>query len=95
MEQYNIPEAFCSKLRLSILSSLVSRELYYTDMKKITSATDGNISIQLKKLLNWGYVEAEKKIRNDRLATLYRITPKGLKEFELYVEFLEGILRRD
>nr|WP_288755530.1 transcriptional regulator [uncultured Anaerostipes sp.] len=53
-------EAFCSKLRLQIISNLVSKKLLFTELKKLTNASDGNLSVQLKKLEGWEYIKSEK-----------------------------------
>ena len=50
MKGYQIQEAFCSKLRLQIISNLISKKLFFTELKNLTNASDGNLSVQLKKL---------------------------------------------
>ena len=42
MKGYQIQEAFCSKLRLQIISNLVSKKLLFTELKKLTNASDVN-----------------------------------------------------
>ena len=54
MKGYQIQEAFCSKLRLQIISNLVSKKLLFTELKKLTNASDGNLSVQLKKIRRLG-----------------------------------------
>ena len=65
MKGYQIQEAFCSKLRLQIISNLVSKKLLFTELKKLTNASDGNLSVQLKKLEGWEYIKSEKKLINE------------------------------
>lgn len=93
MKIEEIPEAFGSPLRLAIISSLVTQQLLFTELKETTGATDGNLSVQLKKLTQWGYIEAKKVLSNGKLATLYRLSGKGLEEFEGYVSMLEQVLK--
>lgn len=66
MEISNIPEAFSLSIRLKLISSLLNGEKTFTDLKKITKATDGNISVQLTKLEEWGYIESTKAICGKR-----------------------------
>ena len=61
MKGYQIQEAFCSKLRLQIISNLISKKLFFTELKNLTNASDGNLSVQLKKLEGWEYIKSEKK----------------------------------
>lgn len=93
MEITNIPEAFTLPLRLSIISCLVNGEKTFNEIKSITEASDGNISVQLSKLQKWGYLESEKRIMKKRSQTVYSITQFGLNKLEEYVALLEGIVR--
>ena len=92
MKGYQIQEAFCSKLRLQIISNLVSKKLLFTELKKLTNASDGNLSVQLKKLEGWEYIKSEKKLINGKGVTQYQITETGIKQFEEYVVFLESVI---
>ena len=87
MKEYQIQEAFCSKLRLLIISHLITKKLLFTELKKLTNASDGNLSIQLKKLESWEYVKSEKKLMNGKAVTQYEITEMGIQQFEEYVDF--------
>ena len=49
MEINAIPEAFQTKLRLAVLSSLLTGKKNFRELKTITSATDGNLGAQIKK----------------------------------------------
>ena len=88
MKEYQIQEAFCSKLRLLIISHLITKKLLFTELKKLTNASDGNLSIQLKKLESW-----EKKLMNGKAVTQYEITEMGIQQFEEYVDFLESVIK--
>ena len=92
MEISNIPEAFSLSIRLKLISSLLNGEKTFTDLKKITKATDGNISVQLTKLEEWGYIESTKAICRKRPKTSYKITDFGIQQFEAYVNLLETLL---
>ena len=79
-----------SQLRLAIMSMLVSSEkVDFTHIKDETQAAAGNISIQIKKLQEAGYIKVEKTFRNNYPKTLLSITAKGRKAFETYVDELK------
>lgn len=79
-----------SQLRLAIVSLLIaSREADFNQVKEATKATSGNISVQIKKLQDAGYIEVVKSFKNNYQNTSLKITDKGLKAFENYVESLK------
>lgn len=90
-----ISEAFSSKLRLAIISSLVNQNMVFSDLKEATGTTDGNLSVQLKKLNNWGFINAKKIRYMDKLLTSYSLTKNGKTEFENYVLLLDSILKKE
>ena len=59
MEINTIPEAFQTKLRLAVLSSLLTGKKNFRELKSTTSATDGNLGAQIKKLNELGYFYGE------------------------------------
>lgn len=82
-----------SQLRLAIISMLVSSEkVEFTHIKDETKAAAGNISIQIKKLQEAGYINVEKTFKNNYPKTLLSITDKGVKAFESYVNDLKKYL---
>ena len=82
-----------SPLRLAIVSYLVSNmNSDFNELKEITAASGGNISVQLKKLEASGYVRIEKGFLNNYQHTKVSITPSGLKAFEAYVKVLKGYI---
>ena len=79
-----------SQLRLAIISMLVTSEkIEFTHIKEETKASAGNISIQIKKLSEAGYINVEKTFRNNYPKTMLSITDKGVKAFESYVKDLK------
>lgn len=79
-----------SQLRLAIVSMLVSSEkVEFTHIKEKTKAAAGNISIQIKKLNEAGYINVEKTFKNNYPKTMLSITEKGVKAFESYVNNLK------
>lgn len=92
MELPEIPEAFQSRLRLRIVSALIMGKKSFSELKDVTNATDGNLSVQLSKLEAWGYVSVEKLFVNRKPLTLCTLTDVGRKAFREYVEMLNAVL---
>lgn len=83
-----------SQLRLAVISLLIGTEVAeFTYLREQTGATAGNLSIQITKLKDAGYIEVEKKFRNNYPQTLCRITPLGQQKFTEYVNSLKDYLR--
>lgn len=79
-----------SQLRLSIVSILMAvEEANFSFIKESTKAAAGNISIQIKKLQEAGYIKVEKTFRNNYPNTTASITSKGIEAFETYVNDLK------
>lgn len=79
-----------SQLRLAIISLLVSvKEAEFSYIKEKTNATAGNLSVQINKLKEAGYVMVTKKFRDNYPLTLCKITPLGVLAFEKYVNDLK------
>jgi DNA-binding MarR family transcriptional regulator len=79
-----------SQLRLAIISMLVaSDKVEFTDIQSETKAAAGNISIQIKKLEDAGYIKVEKTFKNNYPNTILSITDQGIKAFESYVSNLK------
>lgn len=82
-----------SQLRLAIISMLVaSDKVEFTQIQSETKAAAGNISIQIKKLEDAGYIKVEKSFKNNYPNTMLSITDKGVKAFESYVNSLKKYL---
>lgn len=79
-----------SQLRLGIMSLLLSVEsAEFTFLKEKTNATAGNLSVQLDKLSEAGYITIQKTFKGKKPLTTCRVTKQGLKAFEVYVESLK------
>lgn len=83
-----------SELRLkivSILMGVVSAE--FNHIMETTGATRGNISVQLKKLEEAGYISINKSFGKSYPVTTCKITEKGGEAFESYVESISKYLK--
>ncbi len=82
-----------SELRLAIMSILLSAdEADFVYLKERTKSTSGNLSVQIDKLSEAGYIEVERGFVGKRTRTVCKITGVGIKAFEEYVESLKGYL---
>lgn len=82
-----------SELRLAIMSILLSAdEADFVYLKERTKSTSGNLSVQIDKLNEAGYIEVERGFVGKLTRTVCKITQVGIKAFEEYVESLKGYL---
>ena len=83
-----------SELRLAVMSLLVElEEADFVYLRETTHATAGNLSVQLDKLSEAGYISVEKTFEGKKPRTICRITPVGLQAFENYVDALKTYLK--
>lgn len=75
---------------MSLLISLEQAE--FTFIKEKTQATAGNISVQLDKLEQAGYISITKSFKGKRPLTTCKITKTGVAAFEAYVQALRKYL---
>jgi predicted transcriptional regulator len=82
-----------SQLRLAIVSILIGvKEAEFTFIKEKTNATAGNLSVQIQKLKDAGYIEVKKAFKENYPQTICSITDTGITAFETYVENLKSYL---
>ena len=82
-----------SQLRLAVMSILMNvEESDFVYLKEKTESTAGNLSVQLEKLSNAGYIAVEKGFLGRKPRTVCRITPQGRKAFEDYVDALKSYI---
>lgn len=84
-----------SQLRLSIMSILLSvEEADFVFIREATKATAGNLSVQIEKLGDAGYIEVRKFIEGKRPRTVCKITKEGISAFDEYVKALQSYINR-
>jgi len=82
-----------SQLRLAVMSLLISvKEAEFTFLKEQTNATAGNLSVQIQKLKEAGYIDVIKQFKDNYPQTICKITIPGVKAFEVYVKNLQTYL---
>ena len=83
-----------SQLRLAVMSLLISvKEAEFTFIKEKTNSTAGNLSVQVQKLKEVGYIEVNKQFKDNYPQTTCKVTPKGVEAFEDYVKALQEYLQ--
>ncbi len=81
------------RLRLGILSALVVQEsLSFTELRDLLQTTDGNLSVQARRLEVAGYVLCDKKFEGRKPRSTYRISSAGRVALEEYLEKLSSLL---
>ena len=81
------------RLRLGILSALAVQEsLTFTELRDILQTTDGNLSVQARRLESAGYVVCDKKFEGRKPKSTYRLSPSGRVALEEYLETLTNLL---
>ena len=84
-----------SQLRLAMMSLLIGvKEAEFTYIKEKTNATAGNLSVQIQKLKEAGYIDVLKQFSNNYPQTICKVTPKGVDAFEQYVKALKEYINK-
>lgn len=79
-----------NQIRLAVMSLLVTQEIAeFNELKVKTGATAGNLSVQVNKLKDAGYLLINKSFRNNYPLTTCKITVAGIDAFEKYVAALK------
>lgn len=82
-----------SQLRLAVMSLLISvKEAEFTFLKDKTNASAGNLSVQINKLKEAGYIDVIKQFHNNYPQTTCKITSRGIDAFEAYVKALQSYM---
>lgn len=91
----NLDPLLHSQLRLAVMSLLISLDSAdFTFLKEKTNSTAGNLSVQLEKLSEAGYISIEKSFKGKKPLTTCRVTAKGVLAFEEYVKALKQYINK-
>ncbi len=83
-----------SRIRLAIMAVLASMaQADFTFLKEKVGATDGNLSIHLKKLEEAEYISVQKSFLNKKPISHYKLTEKGQLAFKAYIDRLEQLIK--
>jgi DNA-binding transcriptional ArsR family regulator len=79
-----------SQLRLAVMSLLIGvKEAEFTFIKEKTNSTAGNLSVQIQKLKDAGYIDVIKQFKDNYPQTICKVTQDGVQAFENYVKVLQ------
>ena len=85
-------ELILSKTRLGIISSLLGGDkLEFTYLRNTLNLSDGNLSVQIRKLEEAGYIKVEKVYVDRKPKTFCKITSKGRKTIRDLIRKLENL----
>lgn len=88
-----IDDVIHGRLRLGIMAYLADAEVAdFNELKSALQATQGNLSIHLRKLEDAGYITIEKSFLARKPLTRARITQAGRKAFGVYLEAIGKLL---
>ena len=84
-----------SQLRLAIMSLLMTLEsAEFTFIREKTNSTAGNLSVQIDKLSQAGYISVDKSFKGKKPLTTCKVTKAGIKAFEEYVLALQEYIKK-
>ena len=83
-----------SQVRLAVMSLLVQAEsAEFAYLLENTGTTRGNLSFQISKLEEAGYLEVVKSFRKKYPLTTLKITEKGIDAYEKYIETISSYFK--
>ena len=82
------------RMRLGIVSALAASEsLTFSELKDLLKTTDGNVSVHARKLEEAEYIACTKSFEGRMPKTEYRLTDKGRRALEKYLDHMEALIR--
>jgi DNA-binding MarR family transcriptional regulator len=79
--------------RLGIVSALAANDRQtFAELKAVLKTTDGNLSVHARKLEEAGYIKVTKGFEDRKPRTEYRLTAKGRRALDTYLQQMESIL---
>ena len=88
-----ISDVIHGRVRLGVMAYLANAEAAsFTELKNSLNVTQGNLSIQMRKLEDAGYIRIEKKIVGRKPLTTIRMTKVGRSAFSAYIDVLSNVL---
>ena len=89
-----IDEVIHGRMRLGVMAYLVGAGTAdFTTLKERLQASDGNLSVQLRKLEEAGYVAIRKTFQGRKPRTEVSMTAAGRKAFARYLESMAGLMQ--
>ena len=95
-ENAKFDELILSKTRLGIISALIGGDkLEFTYLRNALKLSDGNLSVQIRKLEEAGYIKVEKIFVERKPKTFCKITSKGQKAVKNLISKLENLVNTE
>ena len=93
---HDIDDVIHSRIRTAIMAVLISvDEAEFTFIRDKINATDGNLSVHLRKLEENKYVSVVKEFVDRKPVTRYKLTATGRKAYEDYIKKLESLIKNN
>ena len=88
-----IDDVIHGRMRLGVMAYLASVEVAdFNELKALLKATQGNLSIHLRKLEDAGYIAIEKTFLGRKPLTQARLTPTGRAAFVRYLKAMQQLV---
>ena len=95
MEFKDLDPILHNELRLKVMAALDSlADADFVYLKELTKATAGNLSVQISKLEEAGYIKVSRSGEGRGSHTVCRITPAGIRAIKLYQQALLSYFSR-
>ncbi len=92
-DAYDFDPVLTSRVRLAILSALVSLdEAEFVQLKDLLQLTQGNLSVHASKLEEAGYLRIDKKFVDRKPVTTFVLTSEGRAALVAHVRQLKKLL---
>lgn len=94
---FNLDKIIHEPVRLQIMTYLVARQeknVSFSELQEKLGLSSGNLSVQLRRLEEAGYISITKKFKNRRPLTCASLTSGGMDALQEYIAGLDGIVRR-
>ena len=90
-----IDDVIHGRLRLGIMAYLANAEVAdFNELKAVLQATQGNLSIHLRKLEEAGYIAIEKSFLARKPLTRARVTEAGRAAFAAYLKAMAALIEK-
>jgi DNA-binding HxlR family transcriptional regulator len=88
-----IDEVIHGRVRLGIMAYLSTADsANFNELKDKLQATDGNLSVHLRKLEDAGFVAVTKSFQGRKPMTRASMTPTGRQAFVAYLDAISGLV---
>jgi DNA-binding MarR family transcriptional regulator len=82
------------RARLALISALAAHNsLSFSELKELLQMTDGNLSVQARKLEEAGYISCEKSFVGRTPRTEFALTDSGRAALKRYVAHMEALIK--